>query len=223
MRNVGLYCGLVLLIFPSLSLAQDKEGTATLQGKVSLGKGDKKQLSSILVIVRAVKGEKVSLPKKGVVATTVNGRKPFLLVVGVNSTVSFQNRKKTICNFKVSHPTLNFNEGVSPGDKVDKQLSRAAKLKVLCSCHSGEESWVVVLKESHFARVDEKGNFEIKGLKAGKRRIEFWHPELQLGGGGYILKEKGQQRVLGRREKLLVKAGKVTTLTIEEKSSKKDK
>lgn len=219
MRRLGLCCGLILLMFPSLSLAQGKEETATLKGKVSLGKVDKKQLSSILVIVRAVKGEKVSLPKKGIVATTANGRKPFILVVGANSTVSFQNRKKTICNFKVSHPTINFNEGVSPGDKVDKQLSRAAKLKVLCSCHSGEESWVVVLKESHFARVDAKGNFEIKGLKGGKRWVEFWHPELQLGGGGYILKEKGRSRALGRREKLLVKAGEVMTLTIEAKKN----
>ena len=219
MRILWISAALILLAFPSLSCAQDKEETATLKGKVSLGKVDKKQLSSILVIVRVVKGEKESLLKKGVVATTANGRKPFILVVGVNSRVSFQNRKKTICNFKVSHPTISFNEGVSPGDKVDKQLSRAAKLKVLCSCHSGEESWVVVLKESHFAWVDAKGNFEIKGLKAGKRRIEFWHPELQLGRGGYILKEKGQQRVLRKREKLLVKAGEVTTLTIEAKKN----
>lgn len=222
---------LILLASPSLVFGQEKEDkraekdshkiekTATIKGTVKHSKTNNKRLSGVLVIVRALEGEKVRLPKKGVLDSTVNGSKPFALVVGEGGSVTFRNKRPELCNFKASNPVMrvSFNEGLSSGGTFAKVFPKAGFLTVSSSCHASEKSWIVVLKDAHYAWTDAKGNFEIKGLKAGKRRIEFWHGQFPVM-GEFVLKGIGKTRPVSQRLKVTLKAGEVKELTVEPKS-----
>ena len=58
---------------------------------------------------------------------------------------------------------------------VTSRLKQPGVVKVVCDVHTHMFAWIVVHDSPYFAVTDEKGNFKIAGIPAGKYTVTMWH------------------------------------------------
>ena len=102
---------------------------------------------------------------------------PAIAVVGVGSTIVFENRDRVWHNaFSVS-PQNHFDLGrYTGGDHRRVTLDQPGVLGVFCELHPDEAMQVVVVPAGWRTRADEHGRFSFGGLPRGSYVVRAWDP-----------------------------------------------
>jgi plastocyanin len=149
-----------------------------IKGKVSVQ--GIKSAENIAVYVDAIPDKKFDAPKEHVV---IDQRKmafiPHVVAVQQGTTVDFLNSDPVGHNVywpSISgNKKLNHNLGTWPkGEKKPFQFNDLGTASLLCNVHPEMSGYVVVVPTPYFAVTDKDGNFEIKGIPAGKYTLKTW-------------------------------------------------
>ena len=162
----------ITLALGGASWANDIKGKVSVQGI--------KSAENIAVYVDAIPDKKFDLPKDHIV---VDQRKmafiPHVVVVEQGTTVDFLNSDPVGHN--VYWPSISGNKklthnlGTWPkGEKKPFQFNDLGVAALLCNVHPEMSGYVVVVPTPYFAVTDKDGNFEIKGIAAGKYTLKTW-------------------------------------------------
>jgi plastocyanin len=162
----------ITLALAGVSWANDIKGKVSVQGI--------KSAENIAVYVDAIPDKKFDPPKDHIV---VDQRKmafiPHVVVVEQGTTVDFLNSDPVGHN--VYWPSISGNKklthnlGTWPkGEKKPFQFNDLGVAALLCNVHPEMSGYVVVVPTPYFAVTDKDGNFEIKGIAAGKYTLKTW-------------------------------------------------
>jgi plastocyanin len=162
----------ITLSLAVVSWANDIKGKVSVQGI--------KSAENIAVFVDAIPDKKFDPPKDQIV---VDQRKmafiPHVVVVQQGTTVEFLNSDSVGHN--VYWPSISGNKklthnlGTWPkGEKKPFQFNDLGVASLLCNVHPEMSGYVVVVPTPYFAVTDKDGNFEIKGIPAGKYTLKTW-------------------------------------------------
>lgn len=71
------------------------------------------------------------------------------------------------------------------GDKLDKKVilrktKAGSVMRLQCDQHEFMQAWFLPVTNPYFAKVNEDGTYEIKGVPPGKHRLVAWHPKAGL-------------------------------------------
>jgi plastocyanin len=167
------------VVTASITLALTGAGSANeIKGKVSVQ--GIKSAENIAVYVDAIPDKKFDAPKEHVV---IDQRKmafiPHVVAVQQGTTVEFLNSDPVGHNVywpSISgNKKLNHNLGTWPkGEKKPFQFNDLGTASLLCNVHPEMSGYVVVVPTPYFAVTDKDGNFEIKGIPAGKYTLKTW-------------------------------------------------
>lgn len=172
---------IAVLAAGGLALAMACAGTVRaneIKGKVNVQ--GIKSAENIVVYVDAIPDKRFDAPKERVV---IDQRKmtfiPHVVVVLQGTTVDFLNSDPVGHNVywpSVSgNKKLAHNMGTWPkGEKKPFQFNDLGVASLLCNVHPEMSGYVVVAPTPYFAVTDKNGNFEIKGLPAGKYTLKTW-------------------------------------------------
>ena len=169
------------LVTVGLALAMACAGTVCaneIKGKVKVQ--GIKSAENIAVYIDAIPDKKFDAPKEHVV---IDQRKmtfiPHMVVVLQGTTVDFLNSDPVGHN--VYWPSVSGNKkmahnlGTWPkGEKKPFQFNDLGVASLLCNVHPEMSGYVVVTPTPYFAVTDKNGDFEIKGVPAGKYTLKTW-------------------------------------------------
>lgn len=103
---------------------------------------------------------------------------PRVVAVLAGGRVSFPNRDAIYHNVFSLSPTRRFDLGKYPqGQTKHVRFDRPGLVKVYCDIHSNMEAFVLVLPNRFFARPNERGEFQLPELPAGRYTLVAWHPD----------------------------------------------
>jgi len=84
-----------------------------------------------------------------------------------------------------------FNIGQQPGAQDTRDFaSHEVVVKIKCDIHPWMGAWAAVLDHPFFAVTDEKGQYEIKGVPAGKYTVEVWQERYKSSSKDVEVKDK---------------------------------
>ncbi len=140
---------------------------------------EKATLCNVVVYVKGpVKGT-FEVPSKPVVIDQVGCQYiPHVVGAMVGQTVEFHNSDSTAHNLKfTSEKNGQFNEGqpVKGMVKDVKFDSPESHMHLACNVHAWMNAYIFTFDHPFFAVSDENGEYEIKGLPAGKYTLSVWH------------------------------------------------
>ncbi len=103
---------------------------------------------------------------------------PHVLAVQVGTTVEFANSDPLAHNvFSISAPKR-FNLGLYERGTVRSiKFDQPGVVQLLCNVHQEMSAFIVVVKNSYFARTAADGSFRIEGVPAGHHRLRCWHEQ----------------------------------------------
>lgn len=106
--------------------------------------------------------------------------RPHVLPVVYGSKVYFENRDEFLHHiYSESKPGDFEREKVGKGGAVLPVLfAETSTVEVFCGIHPRMNSYVLVLPNNFYSRVDSQGRFRIRGLPAGKHQLCIFHPRL---------------------------------------------
>ena len=104
-----------------------------------------------------------------------------------------------------------FNEQVTSGSPLVKKFEKREGLPmtVACNIHPWMKAYLLVRDNPYMAVTNEKGEFEVKNIPAGKHEFIFWH---EAKGNIRSLKVGGTKTSRKGRAKLTIPAGNVLDL-----------
>lgn len=102
---------------------------------------------------------------------------PRVLPVVAGTEVDFLNVDEIFHNVFSMSEVCEFDLGLyKKGDgKKAVTFNLPGRVDVFCSIHAKMSCVILVLPNPWFARADERGNFEIRGIPPGKYRLKAWH------------------------------------------------
>jgi plastocyanin len=104
---------------------------------------------------------------------------PHVLPVVVGSTVEFQNNDDVMHNVFSNSPTQQFDLGMfGHGETRRVTVDKPGVVELRCNVHPTMHAYIVVLTNNYFATPDERGNYQITGLPAGRYKLRAWHESL---------------------------------------------
>ncbi len=162
----------ITLALAGASWANEIKGKVSVQGI--------KSAENIAVYVDAIPDKKFDAPKEHIV---IDQRKmafiPHVVAVQQGTTVEFLNSDPVGHN--VYWPSISGNKKLShnlgtwpKGEKKPFQFNDLGTASLLCNVHPEMSGYVVVVPTPYFAVTDKDGNFEIKGIPAGKYTLKTW-------------------------------------------------
>lgn len=163
----------ILAVAAGLAVAVSAQA-GTLHGKVSGGKGE-----SVVYLQASGKSSPGStehpvMNQKGLMF------EPHILVVQQGTTVEFLNSDTVAHN--VFWPSINgdkklgHNMGTWPqGEKRSFTFNTPGVIPLLCNVHPDMAAYIVVSPTPYFAKTDNAGNYEIKGVPDGAYTLTAWH------------------------------------------------
>ncbi|OGH58065.1 MAG: hypothetical protein A3G34_05885 [Candidatus Lindowbacteria bacterium RIFCSPLOWO2_12_FULL_62_27] len=187
-----------ILFFPHVSLSADIVGVVRAQPKLSEAEYQKqmKNLKSddlykvqgverldyrtaavdVVVYVEEVKGE-FQPPAENPKVTQKNATfHPAVLPVLAGTTVDFPNVDKVFHNVFSFSKVRPFDLGLyKSGATKSVTFGQVGQITVYCSIHRTMKADILVLQNPYFTVTDQKGNFKILGVPAGRRRLVAWH------------------------------------------------
>ncbi|MBI4056303.1 MAG: carboxypeptidase regulatory-like domain-containing protein [Elusimicrobia bacterium] len=195
-----------ILLGSSVAQAANITGSVSYSGKVAKGgeikftadpkcaeqhKGEKVFAQDIVVnkgkLVNAFVYVKSGAPKgeapKQAVVLEQKGcwYHPLVVPLHVNQPLEIVNNDPTMHNINVK-PKNNSPFNIAQPVKGMKSTKQFAKPEVLipvqCNVHPWMRSYLAVVDNPYYATTDDKGNFTIKGLPAGKYVVEVVHGKL---------------------------------------------
>ena len=139
---------------------------------------------------------------------TINQEKcsfhPFLSVMSNSGNLTAVNSDQTLHNIHTYEQIGNARRTVinvsqpKAGGKVTKKikLRKGVGMKLECDAHDFMHAFVFVAKNPYFSVVNDKGEFEIGDVPAGKYKIKVWHGQLgEVEGGEVEVKAGGSTTV----------------------------
>jgi plastocyanin len=134
--------------------------------------------NAVVALVDIAEGKKIDA------ATSVLDQKecvfiPHVLAVSAGASVDLLNSDNVMHNlhsWSIKNPA--FNEGVSGGGKMTKKFELPEIVKITCDVHKWMSSFIIVKENPYFTVTDEKGNFRIDNVPAGKYTIEVWQEKV---------------------------------------------
>jgi plastocyanin len=123
---------------------------------------------------------------------------PHVVAVTAGSEVDFPNQDPFFHNvFSLSRPAT-FNLGrFPPGSTRGRAFRRPGIIKVFCEIHSHMSAVARVFDHPWFTIPEPDGTFSIDGVPAGEHTVVAWH-----------------ERIGERRDKVVIRPGAATTLTV---------
>ncbi|MCP5108245.1 MAG: hypothetical protein GY950_32970, partial [bacterium] len=101
--------------------------------------------------------------------------RPALLVVPVNTTVAFPNKDLEFHNVFSYSRIKRFDLGrYHKGESKSVRFKKPGIGKIYCEIHEWMRAVIVVVENPFYAVADEKGNYEIKNIPAGKYKLVVW-------------------------------------------------
>lgn len=147
----------------------------------SLLVGPRGGVQNVVVTISRARGEKIASPAKGLVLDNRNcAFVPHVQVAPIGSEILLLNSDPILhdVHARLGSETL-FNEGLPTFRQVTKRLTRTGIITVQCEVlHTWMSAYIVVTSNPHFAVTDEKGEFVIDGVPAGRYELEVWHEKL---------------------------------------------
>lgn len=125
----------------------------------------------------AISPEAAEAAKKPVVLDNANCRfEPRVALVQVGQELVLGNSDPVAHNTKLDAFNMPINPLLPPGAKLPQEFTAPERLpaRASCSIHPWMTGWVVVKDHPYMAVTDENGEFEIKGIPAGKWTFQFW-------------------------------------------------
>jgi len=100
---------------------------------------------------------------------------PYVLAVGVGTTVDFVNSDATYHNVFSLSKAKRFDLGrYARGGSKPVRFDRPGVVRVFCDIHSHMNAWVLVFAHRFFALTDENGAYRIDGLPPGAYSLAVW-------------------------------------------------
>ena len=100
---------------------------------------------------------------------------PRVVLVPAPGTVEFLNSDRLLHNLHAT-PTANaaFNRTQPKGRTITISFSHPEIIRVTCDLHSWMRAWVVVADHPFYALTNSTGEFELRGLPAGRYTLKVW-------------------------------------------------
>lgn len=109
---------------------------------------------------------------------------PHVAFVMKGGEVTFKNSDSKLHNIKAVSPNYNFNEGVDAGKSMSKKCERGPEeVKLSCSVHPWMSGQLWVVTHPYYAATNNKGEYEISDVPAGKYQLVVKHGKLGLADG----------------------------------------
>lgn len=103
------------------------------------------------------------------------GNVTFVMVGGE---AVFKNSDTKLHNIKATSANYTFNEGVEAGKELVKKMEKADEVKLACSVHPWMSASLWVVKHPYYAATNEKGEFTLDDVPAGKYTLMCKHAKL---------------------------------------------
>jgi hypothetical protein len=102
-----------------------------------------------------------------------------VVLVAVDGELVMKNSDTCLHNVSASSP-LNggFNDGVGPNQETVKRFKKPEFMKVTCSVHPWMNALIVVMANPYYTVTNDKGEFTLTDIPAGKYTIFVQHQEL---------------------------------------------
>ena len=163
----------VLLVLCAAGLhAGDLTGTIKV-----LKKGGKSELSSFENTIVYLSGAKTPAPDTPAILDQKDKKfLPRILPVVVGQEVQFWNRDKVMHNVFSTDSDPSFDLGRYPQGKYESQTFKTPGVyKIYCNIHQTMVADIVVVENTYFARTNEKGEYQIKGVPPGEYTLHAVH------------------------------------------------
>ena len=100
---------------------------------------------------------------------------PRVVIVPAGGKVDFLNSDRLLHNLHAA-PTANaaFNRTQPKGRTITISFSHPEIIRVTCDLHSWMRSWVVVADHPFYSLTNSAGEFELRGLPAGRYTLKVW-------------------------------------------------
>ena len=135
----------------------------------------------VVYIDQAVPGP-IAPPESKTVTTTQRDANfdPHVLPVVVGTTVRWPNEDDIFHNVFSMSDAKSFDLGYyKKREKPPEVLfDKVGKVDVFCAIHSRMHCIILVLPNPYFAKADDRGRFEIKGVPPGTYKLTAWHERL---------------------------------------------
>jgi plastocyanin len=104
---------------------------------------------------------------------------PRVVIVPAGGKIDFLNSDRLLHNLHAS-PTANaaFNRTQPKGRTITISFSHPEIIRVTCDLHSWMRAWVVVAEHPFYALTNAAGEFELRGLPAGRYTLKVWQERL---------------------------------------------
>jgi plastocyanin len=172
-QRLGAFTAIVALLVPLMS---SRAGAAALEIRVLSDDG--KPVAGTVLTMRATQPERASAaPVKAVMDQQQRSFVPHVLIVPLNSTVSFPNSDS------VSHQVYSFSPAKkfqlplyhgSPNPPV--QFDRAGVVTLGCNIHDAMRAYIFVVDGQYYGRSDAAGIWSIAAAEPGEYEVQVWHP-----------------------------------------------
>lgn len=104
---------------------------------------------------------------------------PRVLPVLQHQAVSFPNDDGIYHNVFSYTPCCRFDLGRYPrGESRQVSFKETGMVRVFCEIHSDMAAYILVLQNPHFTKPDAGGEFLLRDVPPGERRLMAWHPSL---------------------------------------------
>jgi hypothetical protein len=104
---------------------------------------------------------------------------PRVVIVPAGGKIDFLNSDRLLHNLHAT-PTANaaFNRTQPKGRTITIAFSHPEIIRVTCDLHSWMRAWVVVADHPFYALTNAAGEFELRGLPAGRYTLKVWQERL---------------------------------------------
>lgn len=100
---------------------------------------------------------------------------PHVLAVPRGASVAFPNDDRVFHNVFSRSPGQEFDLGLyRKGASRERRFERPGLVRVYCNIHAQMAAYLMVL-DSVFTLTDERGDFRIAGVPAGRQEVRVWH------------------------------------------------
>jgi hypothetical protein len=139
--------------------------------------GPDSELANVLVRVKDAKPAAAAPDKTFAIDTVGYFFKPRVVALQAGQKLQLKNSSRNICNFHgKSKVNQEFNVGIGRGHSHDVLMEKPETgIQVSHDCTPWMIAWVHVIDHPWFAVTGPDGTFTLKGLPAGKHRLEAWH------------------------------------------------
>jgi plastocyanin len=164
------------VFFIRLLFALIAGGGGTITGRITIKKhdgSDKKDYSEVVVLVPDVTDS--SKDTRAEIRQRAKEFEPRVSAVAAGTSVAFPNDDKVEHNVFSHSAASDFDLGrFGKGPGKSRVFDKPGVVEIFCNVHKEMVAYLVVAPGHAFAVTGPDGKFEIKGVPAGKHKVQIW-------------------------------------------------